>query len=206
MMKKVKYYSFSDLKESSLMYNRKPPLFGVIITFITVAFFALFLLLAIFSNKTYVVKANGVVSNESKINIMNSISGKITDILVEEGQEINKGDVLLTLDDSQVRLQINQLKSVKEFYERKIDEVGVLVSYVNGYQLEDETTWENPFDENDIESLKSFSIADNFYTSVKQQVNQSLQEGSVYNGDCRNDSIFKQKNQFFWQNPYWGFI
>ncbi len=61
----MREYSFSELKESRILMDKKPPRFGVIITLITL-FFLLIIILAGVSNKTYVVKANSIVTSDDK--------------------------------------------------------------------------------------------------------------------------------------------
>lgn len=98
-------YTYSELKESKLIYDGKPPVFGVIIIIVTLIFITAAIIWAGFSTKIYVVKASGLVSSESKVNVMNKMSGSIEKINVFEDDIVKKGDVLLEINTFQVELQ-----------------------------------------------------------------------------------------------------
>ena len=56
-----KIYTFNELKESKLIYDRKPPAFGAIMTLLSLIFVAVAITWAVLSPKTYVVKATGIL-------------------------------------------------------------------------------------------------------------------------------------------------
>lgn len=144
-----KIYTFNELKESKLIYDRKPPAFGVIMTVLSLIFLISAITWAILSPKTYVVKAVGIVYDSYKINVMNTVSGRIKNIAVEEGQSVSEGDLLIELDAYQTELQIAQIQSVVNLYDKKITANRALIDFINAYTLSDETTHQNPFDKND---------------------------------------------------------
>ena len=113
-------YTFKELKESRLLYDRKPPMFGLIMTFLTLAFVVAALVWAALSAITYVVKATGLVADEKKTNIMNAVGGEVESISVVEGQAVKVGDTILTIDSYQVRLQIAQLQAMVDMYGDRI--------------------------------------------------------------------------------------
>lgn len=57
-----------------------------------------------------------VLANES-IEIASEMSGKITNIYFKEGDQVNKGDLLISINDDELRAQLEKLKYTKQLYE-----------------------------------------------------------------------------------------
>ena len=108
----MRIYTFSELKESKLIFDKKAPPFSVIITLITLIFVTAIIIIAAFSVKTYVVKASSVVTSENKSYIMNGVSGSVKEIYVEEGDQVDEAAPLFSLDTTEVDLQIKQLQEM----------------------------------------------------------------------------------------------
>ncbi|MDR3293731.1 MAG: HlyD family secretion protein [Clostridiales bacterium] len=164
-----KIYTFRELKESKLIYDRKPPAFGMIITLITTVFVVGIIVFAGFATKTYVVKATGLVVSADKVNVMNQVSGRIEGILVSEGQEVSEGDVLIEIDGFQTELQIAQLEASAEFYEKKVGVLERLVAFINGFTLSEPNTRSNPFDIALTDEAKVYSDAQTFIDYIAGQ-------------------------------------
>ncbi len=180
-------YTFSELKESKLIYDRKPPAFGIIMTLLTLIFVIGALFWAGFSTKTYVVKASALVDNESKVNIMNTVSGKVKTLNVAEGQKVEEGDVILVLDSFETELQIAQIQAVVDLYDSKIQATQRLINFVTDYSLSDKTTNINPFSPTNSETAKLYSDAETFINYVAQQKDQVEITGGVYSQEQLDD-------------------
>lgn len=193
-----KIYTFNELKESRLIYDRKPPAFGIIMTLLTLIFVIGALIWAGFSTKTYVAIASAIVDNENKTNIMNTVSGKIKSVNVTEGQRINKGDTILVLDSMETELQIVQLQAMVDLYDGNITNTQKLITFVNGYNLESESTQKNPFDSEKAETVKLYSDAESFINYVNQLKQQKEEEG----GEYKQSDLDSLKIQFLSQQTY----
>lgn len=196
-MSKKRIYTFNELKESKLIYDRKPPAFGVIITLLTLAFLAGAILWACFSVKTYVVRATGLVTDDTKINVMNSVAGEVKTIEVAEGQEVSEGDVILTLDTFQTDLQIAQLQVMVDLYDTYITNTQKLISFVNDYSVEDERTHVNPFDSSVDEEARFYANAELMKVYVQSL---SSQEGNT------EESLQNLKTQFLSQQSVYTYL
>jgi len=53
-----------------------------------------------------IISATGSIAPSSKIKLQPEVSGKVVEILVEEGEEVVKGDLLLRLDEGDINAQI----------------------------------------------------------------------------------------------------
>ena len=176
----MRIYNFNDLKESKLIFDRKAPPFGIIITLITLVLVALLLILAGFTTKTYVVKASSMVVSEQKSNLMNSVAGDIKDIYVEEGQEVDIGDTILEIDTFQVELQIEQLEGSILFMQGIIDNTYKLINFIDNYSLDDTNSIKNPFNNNINEEKKFYSSAIQFIDYTTQTTDP---DGTPDSGD-----------------------
>lgn len=197
-MSKNRIYTFNELKESKLIYDHKPPAFGVIITLLTLAFVVGAILWACFSVKTYAVRATGLVTDDTKINVMNSVAGEVKTIEVAEGQEVSEGDVILTLDTFQTDLQIAQLQAMVDLYDTYITNTQKLISFVNDYSVEDENTHVNPFDSSVDEEAR-------FYSDVElmKVYGQSL---ASQEGGYTEESLQNLKTQFLSQQSVYNYL
>jgi multidrug efflux pump subunit AcrA (membrane-fusion protein) len=162
----MKIYSFNELKESRLIYDRKPPAFGLITTFLTLFLVTVLLLLAGFSTKTYVVKASGLLTSNTKSYLMNEVASSITKVYFNEGDKVTEGVTVIELDTVQVDLQIVQLQAQADFLQNYINNYQILIDFINNYNLESENTLVNPFDGNNSDISKYYIYAENYISSM----------------------------------------
>lgn len=162
-------YIYNELKESKLIYDRKPPAFGVIITVMTLIFVIFAVVWAGLSPKTYVVKATGLVVSEEKTNVMNKVQGRIDQINVREGDSVKKGDLLIQINSLHTELQIAQVQANVGFYVDKAALIERLVLFIKGFRLNDGVTRINPFDNTNIAEMSAYDNAQTFIDYVKDQ-------------------------------------
>ena len=63
----------------------------------------------------------GIVKNEQQQYIYPAFPGEITDIFVEEGMEVNQGEILLTMDTSDIEQEYASQKMILESYKAQMD-------------------------------------------------------------------------------------
>jgi multidrug efflux pump subunit AcrA (membrane-fusion protein) len=197
-----KIYTYGELKESKIIYDRKPPAFGVIITFMTLIFLIASVCWAGFSTKTYVVKASGIVASENKINIMNKVSGSIDKINVVEGDTVAKGDVLVEMNSFQTELQITQILTMVDFYSSKVELLERLVLFVNNFRLDNVESRKNPFDNNNASEIKYYSDAQMFidYVDGQEKAAQEPPEDGDESEPFEQSDVDSVKGQFLSQH------
>ena len=160
-------------------FKNKSLKFSLIFIYIVTSLFIAVILWSIFSIKTYVVKASGVVTDQYKENIMNYTTGEIKKIYVKEGDKVSKGDKIIEIDSFQTELQIKQIEELVSYYQNKVDNINKVISFVNGFTLDDEESQINPFDVNDTSTSKEYSNCKYFIDIINQQKNQT-QEGETF--------------------------
>ena len=165
------------------MNSKKSLHFSLIFIYIVSALLIAVILWSVFSIKTYVVKASGVVSDQYKENIMNYTTGEIKKIYVKEGDKVNTGDKIIEIDSFQTDLQIKQIEELVLYYQNKVNNINKVISFVNGFTLDDETTQINPFDVNDVSTNKEYSNCDYFVFYVNRQKEAAEEQGEVLTQD-----------------------
>jgi multidrug efflux pump subunit AcrA (membrane-fusion protein) len=101
-----------DMSESTQVYESRPhPFFVIFIYLILAVLGAAFLWMSLFKIDT-VVKATGIVRTEESVQtVTNLAGGKVQEVFVVDGQEVEKGDPLYQIDvtDSLRQLEESEL-------------------------------------------------------------------------------------------------
>lgn len=180
----LKAYSLHEITDSRIIYDKKPPRFMIFIIFVVIALITAFLIWANHSIKTYVVRGQGIVTSEDKANIMASISGSIQQVNIKEGQDVEKGDVLFTINPLDSNLQLSQINQQLEFDNNRI-------SFLERAE-NDATNNKNSFDRNKPNESEFYNRLENSYTKKKEfAVNVDSLRKQGYN----DDQINEYKNQ-----------
>ena len=90
MKKTIK--SLDNLKDSRILYDKEPPIFGYLLIWILGAFLCAALVWSIHTPKMYTIQAQGVVTNEDANYVMCTYTGEIDVCNMEEGALVEQGD------------------------------------------------------------------------------------------------------------------
>lgn len=107
-MKKIA--DIMELSDSRELLEKKPPHFIVGFIYIFLALLIALIIWSYIGQKEVVVKAQGIVQAVNTNNIIPLVNGKIKGINVNEGDLVEVGDVLITLDDEIVALENKTIK------------------------------------------------------------------------------------------------
>ena len=77
------------------------------------------------SGATTVLNASGYVEPRRKATVSAKITGKVTEVLVDEGMEVEEGQVLARLDDSDARRRYEAIRAEREVTRAAIEELAV---------------------------------------------------------------------------------
>ena len=166
------------------MYDKKPPKFIVYIIFIVLILLVSFLIWSSVAIKTYVVKGQGIVTAEGKSNIMAGISGGIKEIFIEEGKEVNEGDVLLILNAVESNLQLDQIKSQIDYDNKRIE----LLERAE----RDASKGANSFNKNNLQEVEFYNRLEDQYAKKKEF---TIDEETLKNQSYTDDQIKHYKDQ-----------
>lgn len=88
------------------------------------------------------VFATGKIGALNQIDILPEVSGKVTAIYFKEGETVNKGQLLIKLNDADLQAQLQKVKPQIKLSEQKLDRLKKLIS-INGVSQEELDTQEN---------------------------------------------------------------
>ncbi len=74
-------------------------------------------------NITAVVNASGNIQDVAQVNLSFGTGGEVTDILVQEGQAVHKGDLLAKVDQRSVKLQERQARANLKSAEARLEQL-----------------------------------------------------------------------------------
>jgi len=119
----MKLYNKEELKESRIFFDQSPPKYLFFLNWFLVMLLIVSLIGAHFITKNYIVKAQGTIEADDKRYVTPVANGNIADIHKQEGEQVRKGDKLLTLSvgiegvqEDEIQKQINYLEEKKEIY------------------------------------------------------------------------------------------
>ncbi len=67
------------------------------------------------------VYATGTVETTSMVPIRSKVSGRLMEIVAQEGQQVKKGEKLAELDDLEIKAKNTELKALVDFYKVELD-------------------------------------------------------------------------------------
>lgn len=158
MKKRVK--TLNELKDSRLLFDKNPPMFGYFFILIITIFCVVAVILSLYVSKVYTIKASGLVTNENANYVMCAFTGEITGCNFKEGDLVEKGDVLFSVKSTDMNVQVKQLELSKSVYEKKIEKNELLVK-----SIKDDV---NYFDESNPDDVLYYSMFENYKAQLKQ--------------------------------------
>jgi RND family efflux transporter MFP subunit len=72
-----------------------------------------------------VLNASGYVTPRRRATVSSKITGKVTEVLVEEGMQVSEGQVLARLDDSDARRRHDAIRATRDVARASLDEIEV---------------------------------------------------------------------------------
>ncbi len=160
--------TLSQLTDSRLLYEKKLPEFGYMIILAITFLMIAVVIWSIKTPKTYMINAAGIVQSENKNYVMSPYTGEISEIYIEEGTLVEKGDELLRIKSTDMNLQAVQIEEQMKTYENKITQYQKLVQSIK----EDI----NHFDSSNPEDSLYYSQ----YETYKSQVAQNQVDVTTY--------------------------
>lgn len=170
----MKIYNLSELTSSRIQYDKNPPkfLFYVIITFLVLLISLI--LLACFTNKTEVIRINGVFASDNKVYIQSPIQGEIKRVYKQNNDYVEKGDLLFELDQTQIDSSIISLKAKSNFISNYVENYNTLIDSLNNIDVNDLSKLKNPFSEGEF--YLNFKAIVQSLENATETENQTIEE------------------------------
>ena len=125
----MKLYQKSELKDSRIFFDKKPPMFLSIFIVFTLFIVTITFYISSILPKIYIVKAQGTITTSDNTYVGALSDGVLIELLCVEGSYVKKGDVLFTISSGSEGTQYQALLSQLENEQAKIE---VINKYING--------------------------------------------------------------------------
>ncbi|WP_129600496.1 HlyD family efflux transporter periplasmic adaptor subunit [Anaerophilus nitritogenes] len=186
-----------ELTDSRELLESKPHPFTIIFIYLLISILIIGLTWSYFGEIDVVVKAQGVVRPTKRISTINNmINGKVKEVYIEEGKKVKKGELLYTIDSSE--LEIQKIFYEKEFNSKNLDienlkkfKKSILDN--NNFFEKDNEKEQNYYNQYLKYKVDSTAIKENINIIVSQIENT---ESLVKNTEILLSSIKKEKNLF----------
>ena len=124
------YKSLEELRDSELLYEKTLPAFGYAI--LMVIMFVIICVIAWSTNtpKSYIVTASGNAQSNNKNLIMSPYTGEIVNMNISEGAIVERGEALFTIKSVDLDLQLEQLSTQSEIYQKQLLQLKKLVDSI----------------------------------------------------------------------------
>ena len=167
-MTKKTVKNMADLKDSRLLYEKDLPPFGYMLVSIIAILLIAVLIWSLKTPKTFVIKSQGTIESTNKNYIMSPYTGKISKMNVSEGSFVDEGDVLFTVESTELNLQEEQIAGQIQVYSENVSQLKKLEqSIMDG---------ENHFDITKADDRQYY----NQYEAYMSQIKQNDIDASTY--------------------------
>lgn len=152
--------SLKDLSDSKILYDRQLPAFGYMIVVLVSALLIGILIWSLVTPKVYIVKGSGMIESTNKNYIMSAYSGAISQIKIKNGDYAEKGDLLFSIQSTDLNLQQIQIDGKIELYEKQISQFQKLQQ-----SIQDNI---NYFDQNNADDLQYYNQFETYNAQIAQ--------------------------------------
>lgn len=101
----MKLYNVQELKHSRIFFDQKPPMFFAIFIGSVLVILVLALWICTILPKNYIVQAQGTITTDDNTYVGALSDGMVVEIKKQEGDQVEKGDVLFTVSNGSEGLQ-----------------------------------------------------------------------------------------------------
>lgn len=159
-MTKKTVKNMADIKDSRLLYEKDLPPFGYMIVAITAILLIAVLIWSLKTPKTFVIKSQGTIESTNKNYIMSPYTGKISKMNISEGSFVDAGDVLFTVESTELDLQEEQISGQIQVYSENVNQLRKLEqSIMDG---------ENHFDITKADDRQYYNQYEAYMSQIKQ--------------------------------------
>jgi multidrug resistance efflux pump len=156
---------------------------------LAITFLLIFIVIwSIRTPKVYVIKSKGNVQSVNKNYVMSPYTGEITDITIEEGMYVEKGEFLFSVKSAELGIQSEQLKGQKQIYEKQILQYEKLVQSVKDGK--------NYFDPSNTDDNLYYSQYELYKSQIaQQQVDVGTYKSYGYTDEQIESELIKSQNK-----------
>ncbi|MGL5084993.1 MAG: biotin/lipoyl-binding protein [Clostridium sp.] len=201
---RFKIENIEELSDSRQVMEGKPHKFTSIFIYILLVSVFSFLLWSWFSEKEVVVKISGIVKpSEQVYTVSNQVSGAVKEVNMQDGQDVKKGDLLYTIDDTSLQSQKGKLDNQKIYINKTIENLEKFNKSIEdntNHFKESEDEKEFYYKYKAYESGNKVSIEDkNSLTVSKNDLNKKIDGFKTLNKSIDNNQNYNEDGSVFSQ-------
>ena len=141
----------SEMSDSKEIYAERPNPFTALFIYSLVALLVIAIVYCCFGTIEVTATANGIIRPNDDVSSISSMAGgRVSQVNYSDGQEVKKGDPLIVVDTSDLKLSLDEYELSAKEYERKAQ---LLQKFIDGLNK-----GENPFSEDPNSDENSFYI------------------------------------------------
>jgi multidrug resistance efflux pump len=110
-----------DLTDSRIVYEKRPPLFGLFIVALTAAAIIGVLVWASVTTRPSAVEAAGAIEGANRTVVMASVSGRVTEVAAPNGSEVAAGDRVIAVQSVELQAEKETVASQKALLEHTLE-------------------------------------------------------------------------------------
>ena len=128
----MKLYQKSELKDSRIFFDKKPPMFLTMFILFILFMIIFAIWMSSWMSKSYIVEANGTITTTDNIYISALSDGVLTSLNSQEGTFVKKGDILFEISSGSEGVQYSALQ--KQISNTK-DKISAINKYINSLNI-----------------------------------------------------------------------
>lgn len=172
---KEEFKNINEMSDSRELLEARPNPIIPLFIYLIIAILALALIWSYFGEMDEVVKANGVIrTNEIESTVRNQEPNQVNSILFFEGQYVEEGDILFTMDISGKEFSGKLIEEELEEVENRLVNLEILKDSVN--QGRNLFKTDNEFSERFISYESNLSITQLEFESTSLEITQNIEE------------------------------
>lgn len=189
---RYKIEELKDITDSREIMQSKPRGFGRYMIYILTALLSLTILWSVFTKKDITVSVTGEIRPISdKISISSTTSGIVTALYYKDGDKVKKGDLLIELNNAELKSQIKLLNDKLEKSEKELDYTNKLINSIfddiNYFtESNEEKEYYNKY-EAYSDTLKNSNNKNNLISTQKKDLQKSLDDYNLLMKSINNN-------------------
>jgi multidrug efflux pump subunit AcrA (membrane-fusion protein) len=116
----VRTVALTELTDSRILYDKRPPLFGFIVIGLVLLAIIAAVVWATATVRPSVVQGAGTVQGANRALIMSNVSGQVLEVRTPNGAEVAQGDVMMVIDSPELAVERQSLRSQKTSIEASL--------------------------------------------------------------------------------------
>lgn len=183
---KIEVVPINEMTDSREMLEAKPNHFFAVFVYILILILVSALVWSYYGKIDIYIKASGIVRPTEDISLIkNALNGKIETLNFKDGQNINAGDVIYTIESKTIQSSIDT-------HNTKLNDVQAEINNLNKYRQSIETN-SNLFNNTNTNQKKYYTLVEKYLSDINY-INKQIEDDKVEIEQQKEKSILVLEN------------